>query len=42
MFVHHCENLCENLGAACNSDANAEQLYEEILDCKMLVWSRAA
>ncbi|XP_013793818.1 uncharacterized protein LOC106477840 [Limulus polyphemus] len=32
---------CENLGELYNSDADGQQLYEEILDCRMLLSSRA-
>jgi len=35
------KSMCENLGAAYSSDVDGKQLYEEILDCKMLVSSRA-
>jgi len=34
--------MCENLGAVYSSDVNGKQLYEEILDCKMLVSRRAS
>jgi len=40
-----CEYLksrCDNLGAMYSSDVDGKQLYEKILDWKMLVSSRAA
>ena len=39
-----CEKLkatCDSLSALCSSDVDGQQLYEKILDCKMLVSSRA-
>ena len=32
---------CENLGEFCSSDVDGQQLYEEILDCRMLLSSWA-
>ena len=32
---------CENLGELYSSDVDGQQLYEEILDCRMLLSSRA-
>jgi len=33
--------MCDNLGAAYSSDVDGKQLCKEILDCTMLVSSRA-
>ena len=32
---------CENLGELYSSDVDGQQLYEEILDCRLLLSSRA-
>ena len=40
-----CEKLtskCDNLGAVYSSDVDDKQLYEKVLDSKMLVSGRAA
>jgi len=34
--------MCEKLVAAYSSDVDGKQLCEEVLDCKMLISSRAA
>jgi len=34
-------STCEKLGSVYSSDKNGKQLYEKILDCKMLVSSHA-
>jgi len=33
--------MCDNLGAVASSDVDGKQLYEKILDCELLLSSRA-
>ena len=33
------ESMCENLGAVYSSDIDGKQLYDDIIDCKMLISS---
>ena len=35
------KSTCDNLGAVYNSDVDGKQLDEKIIDCKMVVSSRA-